>query len=168
VFTSGEICGLKLERQKEAEASAKLIDAELNILNYRDGHIPVDSESVKDLAEAVNSLKPSMVFTLFPHDTHQDHRAASAITLSACRYVPSVLFYEIPHTNTGFLPNYYVDVTDSFPLKEKALACFKSQADKPYLKSSDVRALAQHRAYTVFHSGRLFEAFVLHHHIHEV
>lgn len=165
VFTYGELSGLKLERLKEAETSADLVEAQLKILGYRDGHIPVNSDSIHAFTKEIDSLKPDIVFTLFPKDTHQDHRAVSAITLSSCRYVPTILFYETPQTNTGFLPNYYVDITDTFEVKEKAMNCHKSQLHKPYLNPKDLRALAQYRAYSLFHAGRLFEAFVLYHHI---
>ena len=35
--------------------------------------------------------------SLFPNDTHQDHRVVAQATVTATRYVRNVLFYEVPY-----------------------------------------------------------------------
>jgi LmbE family N-acetylglucosaminyl deacetylase len=161
IFSAGELTGPKEKRIKEAKNSGGIIGADVEVLEYPDGYIPVNAESIKLLIEKINQHKPEIVFTLFPHDIHQDHRAVSRISISACRYVPKILFYEVPQTEKYFSPNYYVDVTEYFELKKRALKCFKTQANKSYLDISEIKGLARYRAYNVFRPNRLFEAFVL-------
>jgi len=138
-----------------------MIGGKLEVLGYPDGAVPVNGEVIRLLSEKIKTLNPEIVFTLYPEDTHQDHRAVSQITIASCRHVPKILLYETPQTKTSFAPNYYVDITDHFKTKEKALACFQTQKNKPYLHIDEVRGLSRYRAYNVFFPGRLFEAFVL-------
>lgn len=161
IFTAGEITAPRLERIREAEESGKLIGAKVNVLDYPDGAVPVDGEVIGRFSEEIKALNPQVVFTLYPEDTHQDHRAVSRITLSSCRYVPKILFYETAHTKSGFAPNYYVDITDYFDIKEKALKCHRTQKNKPYLHIDELRGLSRYRANNVCLPGRLFEAFIL-------
>jgi len=161
IFTAGELVSPKKVRIKEAEESGSLIDAKVEVLEYSDGSIPINGEVIQRFREKIQRLKPEILFTLYPEDTHQDHRAVSQITISSSRYVPTILFYETPQTKRCFAPNYFVDITDYFKLKEEAIKCFRSQMSRPYLNVDDVRGLAQYRAYNVFYPNRLFEAFVL-------
>jgi len=161
IFTAGEITAPRIERIKEAEESGKLIGAKVKFLDYPDGAIPVNGEIIGRFIEEIKALNPQIVFTLYPEDTHQDHRAVSQITLSSCRHVPKILFYETPHTKSNFAPNYYVDITDYFEFKEKALKCHQTQKNKPYLHIDEIRGLNQYRANKVYLPGRLFEAFFL-------
>jgi LmbE family N-acetylglucosaminyl deacetylase len=101
------------------------------------------------------------VFTLYPNDTHQDHRNTSRATISACRKVSEILFYEVPATERDFHPNVFYDVTDDFDLKEKSLRCHETQRNKPYLDLTAIRGLAAYRAYQCGLNRRLVEAFSL-------
>jgi LmbE family N-acetylglucosaminyl deacetylase len=101
-----------------------------------------------------------MVFTLFPKDTHQDHRNASLATVSASKSVDQILFYEVPSTENLFRPNVYYDITDYFHLKEKGLRYHTTQKDKPYVNLAALHGLAKFRAYQCGCDG-LFEAFSL-------
>jgi LmbE family N-acetylglucosaminyl deacetylase len=159
VFSAGEISGDRETRIKEAKASAEMIDAKLEILRYPDGNIPLSSSVVKQLTSKIEDINPEVVFTPCANDSHQDHRAVSKITVSASRSVGKVLFYELPQTYADFAPNLFVDVTQYFSLKEKALQCFKTQANKSYLDLEEIKGLARYRAYQCYRRNCLFEAF---------
>jgi LmbE family N-acetylglucosaminyl deacetylase len=167
LFSAGEIVCDKKIRLEEANNSAEIIGAKIIFLNYPDGNIPINSKSIKKLKEIIDRYQPKIVFTLHPQDTHQDHRAVSQITLSACRYVPKIVFYEVPQTVTSFSPNYFVDITDYFEYKEKALNCFRSQNKKPYLNIAQIQGLAAYRAYNVYKKDKLYEAFYTYREIDE-
>lgn len=158
ICSAGELTGFKEARMQEAEASAKIINAKVEFLNYPDGNIPINSDSVTKLQNIIKKIEPDIIFTLSPNDTHQDHRAVSAITLSSSRYIPKIFYYEVPQTQ-NFKPNYFVDITDYFYFKEKALNCYLSQKNKPFLDIIEITGLSQYRAYQCFYKNRLFEAF---------
>ena len=160
IFSGGEVGGLREVRIKEAEASATLIGAKVEVFGYPDGSIPVDAVSIEFLKKRIDALKPAVLFAPYCEDTHQDHRAVSRIVVSSCRYVPKILFYELPQTE-WFEPNYYVDITDYFKVKEKAVRCHESQAHKPYYDIKGMRGQAVARAFKAFYPHRLFEAFYL-------
>ena len=159
VFTNGERGGPKHERILETQKSAKIIKANLEILDYPDGNIPVNPKTIDHLAKKIVEINPDTVFTLYPLDSHQDHRAVSKITISASKNIKRILFYEVPQTERCFSPNYFHDITDYFKFKKEALNCHKTQRNKPYLDIDEIKGLAQYRAYQCFAKGRLFEAF---------
>ena len=165
LFSAGELSAPKEERINEAKKSASLIGAKITVLDYPDGIIPVNAELISSLRNKIEDINPDIIFTLFPIDTHQDHRAVSKITTSSCNHVPKVFFYEVPQTRS-FSPNYFVDVTETFKIKRKALLCFKTQSNKPYFSLEEIEGLAKYRAYKCFYRKRLFEAFVLYQEIY--
>lgn len=166
IFSAGEIGGPRETRIKEAKASAALIGAKVTIFGYMNGKIPIDADSIEILKNRIDTIKPDIVFAPYFEDTHQGHRAVSRIAVSSCRYVPKVLFYELPQTER-FEPNYYVDITDYFDVKAKAVRCHISQERKPYYDIEGIKGRAAERAFKAFHPGRLFEAFVLYRLIEE-
>ena len=161
ILSAGELSGSKEKRVQECRESAKLVDAKLSVFNYPDGNIPVNVEIIDKLRSYVEKIAPRTVFTLYPNDTHQDHRNASKVTISGCINVSKVLFYEVPTTERDFHPNVFYDVTDYFDLKEKSLRCHKTQKKKPYLNLTAIRGLAEYRAYQCGLNGHLVEAFCL-------
>ena len=160
ILSAGELSGPKNKRIQECKQSAKLLNAKLTLLDYSDGGIPVDAEIIDKLKGYVEKIAPDTVFTLYPQDTHQDHRNTSKLTISSCKNVNEVLFYEVPSTEKEFHPNVFYDVTDYFHLKEKGLRCHKTQRKKPYLNLAAIQGLARYRAYQCGRDG-LFEAFYL-------
>ena len=91
---------------------------------------------------ALRSIKPSVVFTMHPKDyTNADHRVVSNITIDMS-YLQSVknieteeketegyaaLYYMDIPGGVEFEPTDYVDITDVFKLKVKALKKHESQ-----------------------------------------
>lgn len=160
ILSAGELSGSKSRRLKECRESANVLGAELICLEYPDGNIPVNVEIIDKLRYYVKKIAPQIVFTLFPSDTHQDHRNASKVTISSCLNVNEILFYEVPSTGLDFQPNVFYDVTKYYDLKEKGLNCHKTQRKKPYLNLAAIKGLARYRAYQCGCDG-LFEAFYL-------
>jgi LmbE family N-acetylglucosaminyl deacetylase len=159
-LSAGELGGPKNVRIRECKESAKLINAKLSVLNYPDSKIPVNAKIIDELRACITKIRPDIVFTLYPRDTHQDHRNAARVTISSCKDVERVLFYEVPSTENSFHPNVFYDVTDFFHIKEKSLSNHKTQRRKPYLNLDGLRGLARFRAYQCGFDG-LFESFSL-------
>lgn len=84
----------------------------------------MDKVALSELASAVtmvlNETQPSVVYTHWPHDLNQDHRAVAQATLIATRAwtgrAPRLLAYEVPESTAQaygsqpFTPNVFVDI----------------------------------------------------------
>ena len=114
------------------------------------------SDIVASVSGAFKSFKPDEIFVPHPSDVHSDHRVVFN-AVSACtkwfRYpsVKRVLAYEtLSETDFGlctdqtFHPNVFVDVTEFFGKKIKALDVYASEiGDFPFPRSHEaIRALA--------------------------
>jgi LmbE family N-acetylglucosaminyl deacetylase len=136
-------------------AAAKLGNVPLEILDFPTKQIPYDYHVVEAIEVPLRKFKPDVVLTHWPHDTHQDHRATSLASISACRYFNSILFYE-PMTPSGrsyspFRPQVYVAVSaEAVQAKRDSLLAHESQ----YQKYGDiwldaVIARGVHRGYEI-------------------
>lgn len=115
-------------------AAAELGATEIDILDFPTKDIPYDSSTVEALNQRFDDLQPDLIFTHWPSDTHQAHRAVAMATISGGRQHPSILMYE-PIFPSGrsyvpFRPQSYVDIGDQLPAKDAALRAHKSQWEK--------------------------------------
>lgn len=132
LMTGGEasLNGSEKERkaeQLEAAHFAKVKD--IIILRYSDGYIASTSESVREMSEILDDIKPNFVFVHHPNDSHQDHRNTAQIVKSATRRKYSLVYYD-SYSSIGFVPNFYVSVDEYIYGKVELLKCFESQISK--------------------------------------
>ncbi len=137
-------------RRQEARRSAELIGAQYVCLEFRDLSIVIDNESKRRVTEAVRRFRPDVVFTAPPVDYMDDHEATSHLVRDACfnascpnystrqwdpapptKKIP-YLFYVDPieginHWGEPIKPHFYVDISSTFEIKRKMLACHESQ-----------------------------------------
>ncbi len=140
VLTRGEASGDPKVREEECRLSAKTIGADgVFFGNLRDTKIHDGLETIMEIENVINSVKPNIVFAHSNKDGHQDHRNAGLASLSAARYVKKVLLYESPAAFTEFHPQVFVDVTSTFDIKLEALEAFGSQVRKVYFKGNQYR-----------------------------
>ena len=127
-------------REKEASASAELLGAELIWLGLPDGGI-FDEETRLMVVEALRVAQPDVVLTHTLEDAHPDHGAVAREVLAA-GYLAA-----FPHIRTdspaldlappvylmdsfagvGFLPEEYVDITDTLKRKLELISCHHTQ-----------------------------------------
>jgi LmbE family N-acetylglucosaminyl deacetylase len=79
--------------------------------------------------------KINLVMAPSRSDSHQDHRLISDITVSALRRSNATLLFYPTLTTVEFNARLFVDISDVFAKKKKALSLLKSQKDKPYMTS---------------------------------
>lgn len=161
VMTSGEVRGAAEDREQEALASAKLINAKVEFLHHPDGTLVQNATTVGELRALLTRLHAKRLFAPFGEDMHQDHTASYRIAVAAATDAEEILLYETPST-VGFHPNVFYDVGSTLSVKLAALALFKSQADRPYLDASLVEGQARYFALRLRRKGGAFEAFALH------
>ena len=132
-------------RQIEQQKAAKVLGVqEVVFLNYPDQGLEDTTELRRDIVRQIRIFCPSIVVTLDPYRRyvwHRDHRIAGQVVLDAVfPYARDHLAYpELlaeglePHKVKQMYftasedNNVYVDITDTFEIKIKALSCHKSQ-----------------------------------------
>lgn len=137
VMTRGEASGDPMKRTLECQLSADILKAdELFFADLPDTKISEGIESISKIEHFINKVKPDFVFCHSPKDGHQDHRNTGLATIAAARNVGRVLLYESPAAARDFLPQVFVNVDSTFPVKLEALQSFGSQASKIYFKGN--------------------------------
>ncbi len=119
-------------RTAEAEEACRLLGARPVFAGQIDGATEINRERAAVLRRLVAAEDPDVVFTHWPLDTHPDHQAAGLLALRAClvlgRKLPMYFFEVNSGSQTfGFLPNAYVDITDTRQRKKAALLAHASQ-----------------------------------------
>jgi LmbE family N-acetylglucosaminyl deacetylase len=119
-------------RTAECEASCKILGAKPLFAGQIDGATVVDRNSAEALARVIAGVRPEVVLTQWPIDTHMDHQAASILTFRAWlaggrRF--ELFYYEVNQGSQtmGFHPTDYVDITAIREKKKAALFAHKSQ-----------------------------------------
>ena len=131
-------------RRLEQQHAARTLGAELTWGGLRDCSVVADSDTINVIEQALRATEADLVYVHAPDDSHQDHRAVSAATLSAARRLSRVMHYQSPSTLT-FTPTLFVDVTAHLSGKLAALSCHASQVEMSAMVEPDaVVASARH------------------------
>jgi LmbE family N-acetylglucosaminyl deacetylase len=144
---------LSIIRKKEQEDAAAVLGvAQVHFLNYVDGELCPDLKLKEEVVVFIRRHRPEIVFTMDPSFfyfkdygfvNHSDHRAIGEATLDACYPLARDLLSFPEHAKAGLKPhkvkellfhsfvpenaNFFVDVTETFDAKLKALSLHKSQ-----------------------------------------
>lgn len=122
------------EAKREGEKSAEILGAKLITLDFPTKDVPYDSNSVEALNKIFDEFNPEIIFTHWPHDTHQAHRNTALASISAARYYNTILMYEpmMPSGRSyhGFRAQVYVDISEFNKVKMEALKAHESQYNK--------------------------------------
>jgi len=161
-------------RPKEIEQASKILGIKKTyFLDYPTAKL--DTISQKELNEAIskviNEVRSDILYIPHEGDLNKDHRLVFQSALVAIRPVKhkikKVLSYEtLSETEWGqlikpFIPNVYVDISETFEKKREAMEAYKSELQKyPHPRSLDmIEALAKKRG---SEAGLKFaEAFIL-------
>lgn len=157
IVTKGEIGGNTEIRQREAVSASKVIGMELIFGDFPDGDVRANAQLITFLDNIVKEKKIDIVYTHSLNDRHQDHRAVSRASMSVSRNVQEVYCYEAVSLISSFVPQIFVDVTETFGYKISALRKFESQVERTFVEG--LEGLARFRASQTRLPGRLCEAF---------
>lgn len=176
-FTAGELGtrGSGPLRLKEAEASSKVLGlAARENLGFRDGFFRNDEAHQLELIKIIRKYRPKVVLANAKSDRHPDHGRSSQLATEACFYSglrkveteldgkqqeawrPQNLFYYIQ--DRYLEPDFVVDVTEFWDVKDKAIRAFSSQFFDPnsnepesYLTSPEFLQFIEARAKEMGH-----------------
>jgi N-acetylglucosamine malate deacetylase 1 len=128
-------------REREARASAGIIGAEFIWLGYPDEFLFDSRETRLAFIDAIREGRPNAIITHPPEDYHPDHVRVSQLVFDASfvASVPSIetahpahplvppIYYMDTPAGKGFVPTEYVDISRTFEVKRRMMACHESQ-----------------------------------------
>ncbi len=85
-----------------------------------------------EILQIVEERKIDLVLSHWPGDIHHDHQAVARAAIHSCRHVPRQLLYRSNwyHSTTDFRGNFYVDITDTWDLKQRAIEAHVSEFER--------------------------------------
>lgn len=113
-------------RRREQEAAARVLGARLFWGGLPDCRVAADASAVAVVERVLAAVDADVVYVHAPEDSHQDHRAVAAVTVSAARRLSRVVHYQSP-SSLAFSPSVFVDVTGFLSGKLAALRAHASQ-----------------------------------------
>ena len=118
-------------RQREAEAACRILGATPKFFPYAHEKLVADEATVKAVAAWLDEVKPDIVVTHWPFDTHPNHHAVSSLVWQ-CYQRPAgwnLYFFEVMtgRQTLGFHPDLYLDIGPVVATKKGACFCHKSQ-----------------------------------------
>ena len=135
----------EVRRREQKDAARTLGVREVFWGEYQDTEVPLSRELIVRIEAVIRQIEPRMIFVNSPEDTHQDHRHLAQCAMSATRYVPNFLFFEVPST-VEFRPNCYTDIADVLDLKLASLEAHRSQVAKTNIEDLTILELAKSSA----------------------
>ena len=132
-------------RLKETLAAAKCLGIQhFEVWDYEDYPLRFDPEREERILKKIREVQPDYIITHDANDAmnpdHNDlHKAVHACTVQSCRAgvrIPGTtatrqmgIFGFEPHQTeiSGFVPDIFIDITQSFERKVEAMNCFQAQ-----------------------------------------
>ena len=128
---------LIVRREQEALAASKYYNADVQFLRQDDGELFNDRETRRIVITAIRRAKPDIIFTHPPHDENVDHFTTGEIVRNSIVYLPlanvrveepplkqqPMVFFVDTYAGIGPMPDVFVDITEQFEAKKKALLC---------------------------------------------
>ena len=149
VATNGEVGSATLPkeeiaaiREDEARAAAGVIGADFYWMGFPDEFLFSTEETRLRILDLVRQARPDVIFAHAPTDYHPDHRVSGRMLWDVrvmttvpniktdhppCETIPEI-YYMDTLAGIEFVPEHYVDVSETFELKKRMLACHESQA----------------------------------------
>jgi len=138
IYSSEELAKI---RRNEAVNSAKLINATSIWAGISDGEVTLDLSSRIKIIDVIRQAKPDLVITHSPNDYHSDHINTSRLVFEAV-YLADLVLWKTNYPSTeklpylyymdtlagvNFVPDEYVDITDTIDIKIDMMMQMKSQ-----------------------------------------
>lgn len=85
-----------------------------------------------ELLKVVDQYAIGQVYAHWTGDIHHDHQALARASLHSCRHVPRLLMYRSNwyHSTLDFRGNFYVDISEYWETKERAIRAHESEMSR--------------------------------------
>jgi bacillithiol biosynthesis deacetylase BshB1 len=144
-LTQGELGtrGDAKTRLEEASEASKIMGVHLREnLNFADGFFANNKNHQISIIKKIREYQPDIIITNAPSDRHPDHGRASQLTIDStflsglekintnqAVWRPSSIYHYIQFNSLE--PNIFIDISDTFDEKLKAVKAYKSQFYDP-------------------------------------
>lgn len=136
---------VKAIRSKEVDKAAQIIGVtDIEFWDFKDYHMTIDENRMDKLVRTIRKFKPDHILTHASGDAfNPDHELVSKSVFQASVLANSSgveledlkvttqqrLFGFEPHQTeiSGFKPEIFIDITDTFEQKKEAMQCFEAQ-----------------------------------------
>ena len=118
-------------RRREAPNACQVFGAKAHFFDYAHEKLVADADTLDAVAAWLKRVKPDVVVTHWPLDTHPNHHVTSSLVwqcyLRESRW--GLYFFEVMtgQQSLNFRPDLYLDVGTVRDLKRRALDCHRSQ-----------------------------------------
>ena len=119
--------------RSEAEKAMRILGVnELICGQFKTLHVEFVDELNMEILRIIDGKKIDLVYTHWAGDIHHDHQALSRASLHGCRHIPRLLMYRSNwyHSVQDFHGNFYVDITETWDVKEKAILAHESEVER--------------------------------------
>lgn len=128
-------------RVNESQKSGAIIGAKVFSLGYGDAEIEYNQQTLGVFVDKIRDINPDVIITHTPEDYHLDHVTVSRLVTDASflvsvpfvrpsskatKKVPQ-LYYMEPYTGISFVPQDFVDITETLEDKLSMMSCHISQ-----------------------------------------
>lgn len=122
---------VKVARQ-EGEKSADIIGAELICGGCKSLFLEFEEKVNADLIKIIEDKKIELIYTHWCGDIQHDHCNLARAVLHAGRHVPRILMYRSNWyiSSMTFSPNFFVDISDTWNIKEQAILAHSSECGR--------------------------------------
>lgn len=116
----------------EGKSAAKILGGELLHGNFQTLKLEFTEELNLGLIKLIDEKDVDIIYTHWVGDIHHDHAALAKSSIHCGRHVKRMLMYRSNwyHSTLDFRGNFYVDITDTWKIKEKAIMAHKSEYDR--------------------------------------
>lgn len=119
------------EARAEGEAAAASLGVEVENLMMPAMDLQWEDRLVVEVLRRIEAHQIDTLICPWDRDLHHDHETVSRIVVSASRRVPRVLMGCINYyLREIFTPNLFVDISDTWDAKMKAMACFRKEWER--------------------------------------
>jgi N-acetylglucosamine malate deacetylase 1 len=118
-------------RRAEASAACQILGATPKFFPYAHEKLTADQETVNAVSAWLGEVKPEIVVTHWPLDTHPNHHAVSSLVWQCYKRQGgwNLYFFEVmtDQQTIAYDPELYLDIGEFRAIKQKALDEHKSQ-----------------------------------------
>lgn len=118
-------------RQREARAACKVMGATPKFFPFAHEKLEADAETLNAVTAWLEEIKPDIVVTHWPLDTHPNHQVASSLVWRSYRARGgwNLYFFEVmtDQQTLGFPPTLYLNIESVRAVKREACYCHASQ-----------------------------------------
>ena len=123
-------------RKKETVEALKILGVPI-FLGYLDGQLSFQPDITSTIKKHLDSIGPDLIITHPPEDYHSDHRSLSNYVKSSAGFKYPILFCETL-MGVNFNPDIYIDISEHFEDKTRAILKHKSQNPEKFLNAIEI------------------------------